>query len=89
MAHKLKMPRQGNTEESCGIESWKPEEEDDAETETVICEAETGKTAFAVLAGACGTVLKLLNAAGDKTNVLKPITAIKTTIYLNFQKNPE
>jgi len=76
MAHTLIMPRQGNTVESCIITNWKVKEGDPVTAETVVCEVETDKAAFEVPAGAAGTVLKLLFAAGDDVPVLKPIAVI-------------
>jgi len=70
------MPRQGNTVESCIITNWKVKEGDPVTAETVVCEVETDKAAFEVPAGAAGTVLKLLFAAGDDVPVLKPIAVI-------------
>jgi len=76
MAHILTMPRQGNTVESCVITNWKVKEGDIVTPETVVCEVETDKAAFEIPAGAAGTVLKLLFAAGDDVPVLKPIAVI-------------
>jgi len=70
------MPRQGNTVESCIITNWKVKEGDLVTPETLVCEVETDKAAFEVPAGAAGTVLKLLFAAGDDVPVLKPIAVI-------------
>jgi pyruvate dehydrogenase E2 component (dihydrolipoamide acetyltransferase) len=70
------MPRQGNTVESCIITNWKVKEGDTVTAETVVCEVETDKAAFEVPAGAAGTVLKLLFAAGDDVPVLRPIAVI-------------
>jgi len=79
MAHILIMPRQGNTVESCIITNWKVKEGDSVTAETTACEVETDKAAFEVPAGAAGTVLKLLFAAGDDVPVLKPIAVIGAT----------
>ena len=76
MAHILKMPRQGNTVESCIITDWKVKEGDTVTPETTICEVETDKASFEVPAGAAGTVLKLLHASGDDVPVLRPIAVI-------------
>ena len=78
MAHVLIMPRQGNTVESCIITDWKVKEGDPVTAETTACEVETDKASFEVPAGAAGTVLKLLFAAGDDVPVLKPIAVIGT-----------
>jgi pyruvate dehydrogenase E2 component (dihydrolipoamide acetyltransferase) len=76
MAHVLIMPRQGNTVESCIITNWKVKEGDPVTAETIACEVETDKASFEIPAGAAGTVLKLLFAAGDDVPVLKPIAVI-------------
>jgi len=76
MAHVLIMPRQGNTVESCIITDWKVKEGDLVTAETIVCEVETNKASFEIPAGAAGTVLKLLFAAGDDIPVLKPIAVI-------------
>jgi len=78
MAHVLIMPRQGNTVESCIITDWKVKEGDPVTAETIACEVETDKASFEIPAGAAGTVLKLLFAAGDDVPVLKPIAVIGT-----------
>ena len=76
MAHILIMPRQGNTVESCIIVDWKVSEGDTVQAETTVCDVETDKAAFEVPAGAAGTVLKILHAAGDDVPVLEPIAVI-------------
>ena len=76
MAHILIMPRQGNTVESCILVDWKVKEGDTVTEETPVCDVETDKAAFEVLAGASGTILKLLCAAGDDVPVLEPIAVI-------------
>nr|AXS01241.1 Dihydrolipoyllysine-residue acetyltransferase [uncultured bacterium] len=76
MAHILIMPRQGNTVESCIIVEWKVNEGDEVTADTTVCEVETDKAAFEVLAGADGIVLKILYKAGDDVPVLTPIAVI-------------
>jgi pyruvate dehydrogenase E2 component (dihydrolipoamide acetyltransferase) len=76
MAHILIMPRQGNTVESCIIVDWKVKEGDEVGAETAVCDVETDKAAFEVPAGAAGTLLKILRAAGDDVPVLEPIAVI-------------
>ncbi len=73
MAHVLIMPRQGNTVESCVIVDWKVKEGDAVAADTPVCEVETDKATFEVPAGASGTVLKILRAAGDDVPVLEAI----------------
>jgi pyruvate dehydrogenase E2 component (dihydrolipoamide acetyltransferase) len=70
------MPRQGNTVESCILVEWKVNEGDIVNEETLVCSVETDKAAFEVPAGAGGTVLKILRAAGDDVPVLEPIAVI-------------
>jgi pyruvate dehydrogenase E2 component (dihydrolipoamide acetyltransferase) len=76
MAHILIMPRQGNTVESCVISEWLVKEGDRVEAATPVCVVETDKATFEVPAGAAGTVLKVLHAAGDDVPVLKPIMVV-------------
>ena len=76
MAHIVIMPRQGNTVESCIIVDWKVQEGDRVAADTPLCDVETDKATFEVPAGAEGTVLKLLGAAGDDVPVLQPIAVI-------------
>ena len=76
MAHILKMPRQGNTVESCIIVDWKVKEGDQVTAETAVCEVETDKAAFEVPAGAAGTVLAILAEQGADVPVLAPIAVI-------------
>ncbi|MDR3114928.1 MAG: 2-oxo acid dehydrogenase subunit E2 [Treponema sp.] len=76
MAHIVIMPRQGNTVESCIIVDWKVQEGDRVAADTPLCDVETDKATFEIPAGAEGTVLKLLGAAGDDVPVLKPIAVI-------------
>jgi pyruvate dehydrogenase E2 component (dihydrolipoamide acetyltransferase) len=76
MAHVLIMPRQGNTVESCVIGEWKVKEGDTVEADSPACVVETDKATFEIPAGAAGTVLKILSAAGDDVPVLQPIMVI-------------
>ncbi|MDR2019550.1 MAG: 2-oxo acid dehydrogenase subunit E2 [Treponema sp.] len=76
MAHVLIMPRQGNTVESCIIVDWKVKEGDSVSADTTVCEVETDKATFDVPAGAEGSVLKILHAAGDDVPVLEAIAVI-------------
>jgi pyruvate dehydrogenase E2 component (dihydrolipoamide acetyltransferase) len=79
MAHVLIMPRQGNTVESCIIVDWKVKEGDAVSADTTVCEVETDKAAFDIPAGAEGSVLKILHAAGDDVPVLEAIAVIGQT----------
>jgi pyruvate dehydrogenase E2 component (dihydrolipoamide acetyltransferase) len=76
MAHVLIMPRQGNTVESCVIVDWKAKEGDTVAADSPICEVETDKATFEVPAGAAGTLLKIVHAAGDDVPVLEAIAVI-------------
>jgi pyruvate dehydrogenase E2 component (dihydrolipoamide acetyltransferase) len=76
MAHIIIMPRQGNTVESCIIVDWKVQEGDSVRADTPICDVETDKATFEVLAGEEGSVLKLLWSVGDDVPVLEPIAVI-------------
>ena len=76
MAHILKMPRQGNTVESCVITAWKIKEGDNVTAETIVCEVETDKASFEVPAGESGIVLKIISGEGDDVPVLSPIAII-------------
>jgi pyruvate dehydrogenase E2 component (dihydrolipoamide acetyltransferase) len=70
------MPRQGNTVESCVIGSWRVKEGDTVTAETAVCDVETDKATFEVVAGASGVVLKIFHISGDDVPVLQPIAVI-------------
>jgi pyruvate dehydrogenase E2 component (dihydrolipoamide acetyltransferase) len=55
------------------IVDWKVKEGDAVAADTPVCEVETDKATFEVPAGASGTVLKILRAAGDDVPVLEAI----------------
>ena len=74
--HILIMPRQGNTVESCIIVDWKVKEGDEVTAVTTVCEVETDKATFEIPSGEAGTVLKILQNAGDDVPILKPIAII-------------
>ncbi|MCA1950417.1 MAG: 2-oxo acid dehydrogenase subunit E2 [Treponema sp.] len=76
MAHIVIMPRQGNTVESCVIVGWNKKEGDTVQADSPLCDVETDKATFEVVAGAEGTVLKILHEAGDDVPVLEPIAII-------------
>ncbi|AEJ20110.1 dihydrolipoamide acetyltransferase family protein [Gracilinema caldarium] len=76
MAHIVIMPRQGNTVESCIIVGWNKKEGDEVLEDTPLCDVETDKATFEVVAGAKGTLLKTLHEAGDDVPVLQPIAII-------------
>jgi len=76
MAHIVIMPRQGNTVESCVIVDWHKKEGDPVQADTPICDVETDKATFEVVAGAEGILLKILHETGDDVPVLQPIAVI-------------
>lgn len=76
MAHVVIMPRQGNTVESCIIVGWNKKEGDLVKADTPLCDVETDKATFEVVAGTEGTLLKILHEAGDDVPVLQPIAVI-------------
>jgi pyruvate dehydrogenase E2 component (dihydrolipoamide acetyltransferase) len=76
MAHIVIMPRQGNTVESCIIVGWNKKEGEQVLEDTALCDVETDKATFEVVAGAKGTLLKILHDAGDDVPVLQPIAII-------------
>nr|WP_304221653.1 dihydrolipoamide acetyltransferase family protein [Gracilinema caldarium] len=76
MAHIVIMPRQGNTVESCVIVGWNKKEGDTVQADSPLCDVETDKATFEIVAGAEGIVLKILHEAGDDVPVLEPIAVI-------------
>lgn len=76
MAYTLKLPRMGNTVESCIIASWAVKVGDTVTEDTTVCDVETDKATFEVPAGHAGTVLKILRPEGDDVPVLDPIAII-------------
>ncbi len=76
MAHIVIMPRQGNTVESCVIVGWNKKEGDAVKADSPLCDVETDKATFEVVAGAEGILLKILHNAGDDVPVLEPIAVI-------------
>lgn len=76
MARALILPRQGNTVESCLITRWLAAEGDRVSADDPVCEIETDKASFDVVAGSDGIVLKILRAEGEDVPVLEPIAVI-------------
>jgi len=73
MAHVVIMPRQGNTVESCIIVGWNKKEGDLVKADTPLCDVETDKATFEVVAGTEGTLLKILHEAGMMYRYCSPL----------------
>jgi pyruvate dehydrogenase E2 component (dihydrolipoamide acetyltransferase) len=76
MAIEVRMPRQGNTVESCLLVSWKKREGDGVSAGETLCEVETDKATFEVPAPEAGTLLAVLRKEGDDVPVLDLIAVI-------------
>jgi len=76
MAIEVRMPRQGNTVESCLLVSWKKKEGDTVSAGETLCEVETDKAVFEVTAPEAGTLLAVLRKEGDNVPVLDLIAVI-------------
>ncbi len=76
MATEVRMPRQGNTVESCLLVSWKKKAGDPVSAGETLCEVETDKATFEVPAPEGGTVLAVLRKEGDDVPVLDLIAVI-------------
>jgi pyruvate dehydrogenase E2 component (dihydrolipoamide acetyltransferase) len=76
MAIEVRMPRQGNTVESCLLLSWKKKAGDPVSAGETLCEVETDKATFEVPAPESGTILAILRKEGDDVPVLEPIAVI-------------
>ena len=70
------MPKQGQSVESCLIIKWNKKEGDKVKTEEPICEVETNKAVFEVVAPETGTILKIFYKEGDDVPVLNTIAII-------------
>lgn len=70
------MPKQGQSVESCLIIKWNKKEGDKVKTEEPICEVETDKAVFEVVAPETGTILKIFYKEGDDVPVLNTIAII-------------
>jgi len=70
------MPRQGQSVESCIIIKWNKKEGDQVKAEEPICEVETDKAVFEVVAPETGTILKIFYQEGDDVPVLNTIAII-------------
>ncbi len=76
MAEIIVLPQQGNSVESCIIQSWHVKEGDTVVIDQTICEVETDKATLEVPATAAGTVLKRYAAEGDEVPVMNPLLAV-------------
>jgi len=76
MAILVLMPRQGQSVESCLIIKWNKKEGDKVKAEDPICEVETDKAVFEVVAPETGTILKIFYKEGDDVPVLNTIAII-------------
>lgn len=76
MAIAVLMPKQGQSVESCLIIKWNKKEGDKVKAEEPICEVETDKAVFEVVAPETGTILKIFCKEGDDVPVLNTIAII-------------
>lgn len=76
MAIAVLMPKQGQSVESCLIIKWNKKEGDKVKAEEPICEVETDKAVFEVVAPETGTILKIFYKEGDDVSVLNTIAII-------------
>ena len=76
MAVVVLMPKQGQSVESCLIIKWNKKVGDKVKVEEPICEVETDKAVFEVVAPEAGTMLKIFYKEGDDVPVLNTIAII-------------
>ena len=76
MAIAVLMPKQGQSVESCLIIKWNKKVGDKVKVEEPICEVETDKAVFEVVAPEAGTILKIFYKEGDDVPVLNTIAII-------------
>ncbi|MBA7527833.1 Dihydrolipoyllysine-residue acetyltransferase component of pyruvate dehydrogenase complex [subsurface metagenome] len=76
MAIAVLMPKQGQSVESCLIIKWNKKEGEKVKVEEPICEVETDKAVFEVVAPETGTILKIFYKEGDDVPVLNTIAII-------------
>ncbi|MBC8499657.1 MAG: 2-oxo acid dehydrogenase subunit E2 [Candidatus Atribacteria bacterium] len=76
MAIPVLMPKQGQSVGSCLIVKWNKKEGDKVKAEEPICEVETDKAVFEVVAPETGTILKIFFEEGDDVPVLNTIAII-------------
>ena len=76
MAVAILMPKQGQSVESCLIIKWNKKVGDKVKVEEPICEVETDKAVFEVVAPEAGTILRIFYKEGDDVPVLNTIAII-------------
>jgi pyruvate dehydrogenase E2 component (dihydrolipoamide acetyltransferase) len=76
MAIAVLMPKQGQSVESCLMIKWNKKVGDKVKAEEPICEVETDKAVFEVVAPEAGTMLKIFYKEGDDISVLDTIAII-------------
>lgn len=76
MAIAVLMPKQGQSVESCLLIKWNKKVGDKVKTEEPICEVETDKAVFEVVAPEAGTILRIFYQEGDDVPVLDTIAVI-------------
>ncbi len=76
MAEIIVLPQQGNSVESCIVQTWKVAVGDTITVDQTICEVETDKATLEVPATAAGTVLALYAEEGDEVPVMKALLAV-------------
>jgi len=76
MAVAILMPKQGQSVESCVIIKWNKKVGDKVKVEEPICEVETDKAVFEVVAPEAGTILRIFYKEGDDVPVLDTIAII-------------
>lgn len=93
MAECVRMPRQGNTVESCLIIEWHKREGDPVEKGEVLCTVETDKASIDVESEHQGVLLKILRDVDEDVPVLEPIAYIgeagEELGELEEEKSPE
>lgn len=78
MATIIKMPKQGNTVESCILTKWHVAEGQAVAAGDVLFSYETDKSAFEETAPTDGSLLRLLCEEGDEIPVMEPVCVIGT-----------
>ena len=76
MATIIKMPKQGNTVETCILTKWYKQVGDPVAAGDLLFAYETDKSAFEEAAEVTGVMLRLLCEEGDEIPVMQPICAI-------------
>jgi len=71
------MPKQGETVESCIIVEWKKKEGDRVEKDEIICQVETNKAIFEIIAPEKGILLKILFKEGEMFRYILPLPSLE------------